>query len=959
MKPLFPAGLLVPVVLSAHFTAVEASSYLAVLTSGGFLFSSYLLYRVERLKKERDQALGKRESDSKILFLQSRYASMGEMLGNIAHQWKQPLNAIGTIQNSIKAALIFQGEISKEKLLDSVETSFKLLQHLAETIDTFYGFLAQQHNENKSFLITDELSKIRKITEYSFENSRIRLHFELEADPTIQGNPNEFIHAMLNLIFNAKEAFEGRKTDTPTIIVRVEEGKNKCIIKVADNAGGIRITPIGMVFDLHFTTKEEGSGLGLFMTKNIVENRFGGTIDVCNVNGGACFTIELPYAEYGERIRDTFLPGKRLSLERINQLSRKIIELEEVEKTLQKWADIFKRARWGIALHIGISNRFEATNAAFNALYGYTSEELKKIDIEELFAPECVTNIPDIQKEAFEKGYGVFETLHKRKDGSLFPVIIELIVIKDEEGKILYHIANVWDMTEQKEAEERLLLKKFALDHIKDAVFLIDESGDFYYVNEGACRALGYSQEEFAGMNVGDIDSDWPKERWPEHWAILREVGNMTLELKHRRKDGSVFPVEVSTNYIEYKGRRYNMAIARDITERKVAEKDLLIIEKALNNTNEATYIMMGRYIVKVNEGACRMTGYTCDELELMTIFELDPDINEETLNRNISHMQINNRSLRFETRHRTKEGIFLDVEIDTSIFEYDGIIYSFSAVRDITEQKKVEETIRNLNVILERRVEERTIELQKALEFNEGIINAIPDMLFEIAPEGTYLNIWAQNQELLVAQKEMLIGKNFKDILPPDVVDISLQSMKEVDEKGFSLGNTYCLEFPDGKRWFELSVTKKESSGTYITLSRDITERKQAQEEIQKLNATLKKETQKQLRLLETAVNNVNDAIYIVADDHSITYVNDTATKMLGYTREEFLRMKVYDFDVCATLDELDAIRERINTLKNISFETRHRTKQGEILKVVISTTSFDYDHVSFRLAIVQNVTA
>jgi signal transduction histidine kinase len=147
-------------------------------------------------------------TQNKMLFLQSRYASMGETVGNIAHQWKQPLNAISSIQNNIKAALIFQGEISKEKLLQSVETSFKLLEHLAGTIDTFYSFLTHQNNYNNNFMIADVFETIRKITEYSFENSNIKLLFESNTNHMIQGDANEFTHAILNLILNAKDAFD-------------------------------------------------------------------------------------------------------------------------------------------------------------------------------------------------------------------------------------------------------------------------------------------------------------------------------------------------------------------------------------------------------------------------------------------------------------------------------------------------------------------------------------------------------------------------------------------------------------------------------------------------------------------------------------------------------------------------------------------------------------------------------
>ncbi|MDD2780323.1 PAS domain S-box protein [Sulfuricurvum sp.] len=676
--------------------------------------SIFLAYKVKSLQKERDALLNETKEEAKILFLKSRYTSMGETVGDIAHQWKQPLNAISAIQNSIKASLIFQGEISKEKLLNSVETSFKLLQHLAETIDTFYSFLSQRNNATMRFSIADELDKVRKITEYSFENSNITLNFDLEINPTIHGNANEFTHSMLNLILNAKDAFDNSSIETPTITVHVSEKNQTCILTVSDNAGGIRLKPIDMVFDLHITTKESGSGLGLFMTKKIIEQRFGGKISVNNKNGGACFTIEIPYSEYGDHYSDIVTLDEKLSLNRINQLSRKVIELEEIEKALKKWADIFKMAHWGIAMHVGTSNTFELTNAAFHNLYGYTKQELSHISVPDLFSTDSLKIFPIIQKEAFDKGYIAFEAVHKRKDGTTFPVSVELIVIKDDEGDILYHIANVWDLTEKKVAEERLQLKKFALEHIAEAVFMTDEEGMMTFVNTSACNKLGYTREELLTMGVSDIDPDWSQERYKESLEHLKREKSLLIETRHRHKDGSIFPAEVNANFFIYKGHSYSLNISRNITERK-----------------------------------------------------------------------------------------------------------------------KAEEAIRNLNLSLEKRVNERTEELQNALEFIEGIIGAIPDLLFEIAPDGTYVGIWAQDEAMLAAQKEILLGKKFQEILPPDVVIISFQAMREVDEKGFSLGKTYSLNLSEGKRWFELSVSKKKTSGNYIALSRDITERKKIEEQL------------------------------------------------------------------------------------------------------------------------------
>lgn len=806
---------------------------LYILLSITSLMSIFLAYKARSLQKERDALLNETKEEAKILFLKSRYASMGETVGNIAHQWKQPLNAIGAIQSSIKASLIFQGEISKEKLLNSVETSFKLLQHLAETIDTFYSFLSQQSNATMSFSIADELEKVRKITEYSFENSNITLNFDLEINPTIQGNANEFTHSMLNLILNAKDAFDDSSTETPTITVHVSEKNQTCILTVCDNAGGIRLKPIDMVFDLHTTTKESGSGLGLFMTKKIIEQRFGGKISVKNKNGGACFTIELPYSDYGDHYSDIVTLDEKLSLNRINQLSRKVIELEEVEKALKKWADIFEQAQWGIVMCGADTMTLDLMNPAFAQMHGFEINELIRKPIESIFAPECRDHVQCILHTVHQESHYAFESIHIRKDGSKFPVAIDITAVKDDNNNVLYRIANVRDITAHKAAEERLQLKKFALDHIKDAVFLIDKNSMFHYVNEGACKALGYTKEELTTMGVVDLDPNFPPTGWNIHWEDIKRLGSTTIVTEHRRKDGTVFPIEVSSNYFEFNGIGYSLAISRDITERK-----------------------------------------------------------------------------------------------------------------------KAEEAILNLNLSLEKRVNERTEELQNALEFIEGIIGAIPDLLFEIAPDGTYIGIWAQDEAMLAAQKETLLGKKFQEILPPDVVITSFQAMKEVDEKGFSLGKTYSLDLSEGKRWFELSVSKKKISGNYIALSRDITERKQ-------IEALLEKERR---FLIDAQRVAHTGSWYLDIPNGALTWSDETYK--IFELEKEFIVDLHKTFYECVHPDDREMVSapyaESLKT--KLPYEVEHRiiVRNGRI-KYVIERCEHTYDDNGvplYSIGTVQDIT-
>lgn len=927
----------VPALLEA--VGVESSMETVTLTLVFLVFglsflSIFLLFKTISLKNllnnERKRALQDDEAKSKILFLQSRYASMGETIGNIAHQWKQPLNAIGSIQNGIKAALIFQGEISKAKLLESVETSFKLLRHLAETIDTFYGFLAQRHNETKNFIIADELETIRKITEYSFENSGIKLVFELEANPAIRGNPNEFTHALLNLILNARESLDEAETDAPLITVRVSGGEQTCIITVTDNGGGIRIDPVELIFSMHVTSKPNGSGLGLFMAKNIIEKRFGGTITAKNIDNGACLRVELPYAEYGEHFGSIEKLPEQLTLERINQLTRRIIELEEARNTLSRWADIFKHARWGIAIHMASSNAFELTNPAFDALYGYTSQEMKSITVPDLFAPEFQPLIPSIQEKAFREGYAVFETLHRRRDGSLFPVEVELIVIKNDEQEVLYHIANIWDLSEKKASEKRLMLKKFALNRILDAVFLVDEEGVFQYVNEGACKALGYTAEELVGMNVGDINPDWPQSRWPEHWSALKASGSITIEVRHLRKDGSTFPVEVSANYFEYDGQSYNMAIIRDITVRKETEKQLRLVETAVNHSNDAIYIVADDHsIIYVSETSCRMLGYTREEFMKMKVYDVDAVMSMNELD-SVRDTIDTRKEHSFETRHKTKDGRIIDVSIATTSFEHNGTSLRMAIVKDITERKQMEKKIH---------FRER---------YQRTLLDNFPYFVWLKDQESRLLA--ANMQYARVAKVEStaeLEGKTDFDFFPQELAKKYVADDQEVMREGISknveeqyadeYGQIHWMETWKSPVWVDGEIV-----GT-VGCSRDITERKNKERKI---------------RLLSAAMNSMYDGIWIVdTNNHVLIYANDEACRMLGYDYDEMVGMNISDIDKNCTEECLIAFRTMIFENHHTVFETTLTMKNSIVFSAEVRSAVFELDGDTYVISTIKKI--
>lgn len=160
--------------------------------------------------------------------------------------------------------------------------------------------------------------------------------------------------------------------------------------------------------------------------------------------------------------------------------------------------------------------------------------------------------------------------------------------IKDEDGKIIGLSEFCEEITSRKNAEEALKLTQVSVDQNADAAFWIKKDAQFFYVNDAACDALGYTREELLRMFVYEVDPMLPEEKWESHWQDIRKRKRFTMESKHRHKDGHEFPVEVMVNYLEIDGKEYNCAFARDITERKRNEENL---RKAKERAEEANKI--------------------------------------------------------------------------------------------------------------------------------------------------------------------------------------------------------------------------------------------------------------------------------------------------------------------------------------------------------------------------------
>lgn len=240
------------------------------------------------------EELTKSKRQEALLIHQSRSAAMGEMIGAIAHQWRQPLNALGLVQQNLK--LRFQmGNLDAEFMANNMEKSERLIHKMSTTIDDFRNFF----KPNKSVELFNVRSVIQSTVELldaQLKNHSIKVCYSCGDTINIVGLSGEFSQVILNLINNAKDALIQQKRPEPVITINVVQQEKKQIqVIVKDNAGGIPEAIFDKIFDPYFTTKEEGkgTGIGLYMSKIIIENNMGGSLTVFNDNEGANFVIQL------------------------------------------------------------------------------------------------------------------------------------------------------------------------------------------------------------------------------------------------------------------------------------------------------------------------------------------------------------------------------------------------------------------------------------------------------------------------------------------------------------------------------------------------------------------------------------------------------------------------------------------------------------------------------------------
>jgi len=249
----------------------------------------------DKLEIERTIEINKQHQQQ--IFEQSKSAQMGDMIGNIAHQWRQPLSVISTAASGIIMRKEYGIDIDDEKEKEVLKSIVDTTQFLSSTIDTFRNYLKEKKVE-KEVILQERINNALYITSASLENNYIKVINEIDKVEPIKINLilGELSQVIINILNNAKDVIIENKINDGFIKISLKKDKDKAIISIQDNAGGIPKDNLSKIFNPYFTTKHQsqGTGLGLYMSKEIIEKHLNGKLYAKNIDNGAVFNIELP-----------------------------------------------------------------------------------------------------------------------------------------------------------------------------------------------------------------------------------------------------------------------------------------------------------------------------------------------------------------------------------------------------------------------------------------------------------------------------------------------------------------------------------------------------------------------------------------------------------------------------------------------------------------------------------------
>ena len=253
------------------------------------------------LKNRVREELEKQRKQEQVLIQQSKMASMGEMIGAIAHNWRQPLNTVSLIVEDLLMAYE-ENELDSKYLEESVEKTMKQIRFMSDTIDDFRNFF-EPSNDEEEFDLKESINQTIMLITAQLKNNNISLELNYDESIKIKCNKNQFRQALINIFINSKDAILTSRENkimpfdaTGVIGIETFIQDNQSVIKIYDNGGGVDEKILANIFNAYFTTKDKdkGTGIGLYMTKTIIEHNMKGSVTAYNNNDGLSTEIRIP-----------------------------------------------------------------------------------------------------------------------------------------------------------------------------------------------------------------------------------------------------------------------------------------------------------------------------------------------------------------------------------------------------------------------------------------------------------------------------------------------------------------------------------------------------------------------------------------------------------------------------------------------------------------------------------------
>ena len=530
-------------------------------------------------------------------------------------------------------------------------------------------------------------------------------------------------------------------------------------------------------------------------------------------------------------------------------------------------------------------------------------------------------------------GHKIQQQVVQNKNGERFLIELNMVRVMHN-GEFKYYVAHWKDVTKRKQAEEALakeaIRRRILMEQSRDGIVILDQNGKVYEANRQFAEMIGYSPEEVLQLSVWDWEFLFPPEKVKEMIQTVDEAGDH-FETKHRRKDGTVYDVEISTNGAMFAGQKLIFCVCRDITERKAAEEARQTI---LKTAIDGFWLSnLEGEILEVNDSYCQMVGYTREELLKMSVSDIEAIESPEGVAKHMRRI-IEKGYDRFESQHRRKDGRIINVEISVNHLDVgEGQFFVFA--RDITERKQAEEA------------------LKESQEFSTRLLENAPNQVVVINPDTSVRYV---NQSFVDAN-----GWTFDEAVgqrvpypwwPEEGREELLEGFKLAMEQGSGQGEVIARKKNGEHYWISMNWTTVKHDGEpqfMLVNSTDITERKQAEEALV--------EAEKKYRDL---LDNTNELIQSVTPDGYFRYVNNGWKQVLGYSDDDIANLTVYDIIHPDYLQSYKMMFENINPGEDIGqVNLALISKNGN--RIIVEgniTCKFENDELVYTRSIYRDIT-